>query len=71
MFGMNIQELVLIFLILLLVFGGKKLPQLARGIGQGINEFRKGISGAPPEEEQHQQMSEPQEPVKKSRSKKT
>jgi sec-independent protein translocase protein TatA len=42
MFG-NIggQELFLILLIVLVFFGAKKLPELARGLGQGIREFRK------------------------------
>tara|TARA_B100000959_G_C14513439_1_gene432305 strand:- start:330 stop:527 length:198 start_codon:yes stop_codon:yes gene_type:complete len=34
-------EIVLIFVVLLLVFGGKKLPELARGLGQGLKEFKK------------------------------
>lgn len=34
-------ELVVIVLIVLLLFGAKKIPELARGLGQGINEFRK------------------------------
>ena len=33
------QEMVLIFLIMLLLFGAKKLPQLARGIGKSVGEF--------------------------------
>jgi sec-independent protein translocase protein TatA len=35
------QELFLILLIVLIFFGAKKLPDLARGLGQGIREFRK------------------------------
>ena len=35
-------ELVLIAAIALLLFGGKKLPEVMRGLGQGINEFKKG-----------------------------
>ncbi|TNE73038.1 twin-arginine translocase TatA/TatE family subunit [bacterium] len=35
------MELVVIVLIVLLLFGAKKIPELARGIGQGINEFKK------------------------------
>ena len=35
------QEMILIVLILLLLFGAKKLPQLARGIGKSVGEFRK------------------------------
>jgi len=34
-------EIVVIVLIVLLLFGAKKIPELARGLGQGINEFRK------------------------------
>ena len=42
------MEIILILLIVLLLFGAKKLPELARGIGQAAREFRKGIQ----EEEQ-------------------
>ncbi|MGD9378935.1 MAG: twin-arginine translocase TatA/TatE family subunit [candidate division WOR-3 bacterium] len=38
------QEILLILLIALLLFGAKKIPDLARGLGKGIREFRKGIS---------------------------
>ncbi|KPL15533.1 hypothetical protein AMJ74_01280 [candidate division WOR_3 bacterium SM1_77] len=43
---MNIgwQEILLILLIALLLFGAKKIPDLARGLGKGIQEFRKGLS---------------------------
>ena len=39
--SLGTQEMVLIFLILLLLFGAKKLPQLARGVGKSVGEFRK------------------------------
>ena len=35
-------EMVLLALALFLLFGGKKIPELMRGIGKGINEFKKG-----------------------------
>ncbi|KKS80824.1 MAG: Sec-independent protein translocase protein TatA [Candidatus Woesebacteria bacterium GW2011_GWC1_43_10b] len=35
-------ELVIIALIVLLLFGGKKIPEFIRGIGQAVNEFKKG-----------------------------
>jgi len=35
-------ELILILCVVLLFFGGKKLPELARSLGKGINEFKKG-----------------------------
>lgn len=42
---MNIgfQEILLIFLIILLLFGAKKLPELARGLGSALKEFRKAL----------------------------
>jgi len=41
MFGLGPSELVIIFLIILLVFGAKRIPEIAQGIGKGINEFKK------------------------------
>lgn len=38
--SVGIGELVLIFLVVLLVFGAKRIPEVARGLGQGIREFR-------------------------------
>ncbi len=35
------QEMVVIFLIVLLLFGAKKIPELARGVGKGLGEFKK------------------------------
>lgn len=40
-FNMGGGEMVLIFAVILLLFGAKKLPELARGLGQGIKEFKK------------------------------
>jgi sec-independent protein translocase protein TatA len=38
------QEILIILLIALLLFGAKKIPDLAKGLGKGIREFRKGLS---------------------------
>ena len=43
MFNLGTGELVLIFLVILLLFGAKRLPELARGLGKGINEFKDGV----------------------------
>ncbi|MCH8961901.1 MAG: twin-arginine translocase TatA/TatE family subunit [Acidobacteria bacterium] len=40
------QELLVIFLIVLVLFGAAKLPQLGRGLGEGIKNFRKSIKGS-------------------------
>jgi sec-independent protein translocase protein TatA len=45
MFGLGIQEMLIILVIILLLFGAKKLPELARGLGKGINEFKRAQSG--------------------------
>lgn len=37
-------QIVLVVLVFLLLFGGKKIPELMKGLGQGINEFKKGKS---------------------------
>lgn len=42
-------ELIIIFCVILLLFGGKRLPELAKSLGQGIREFKKATQG---EEEQ-------------------
>ena len=41
MFGLSTWEILLILFVILVLFGGKKLPELARGLGKGINEFKK------------------------------
>ena len=44
--GIGTQEIVLIVLVLLLLFGGKKLPELMRGAGRGIREFKDAVNSA-------------------------
>jgi len=39
----GVGELLIIFLVILLLFGAKKLPELARGLGKGINEFKDAV----------------------------
>jgi sec-independent protein translocase protein TatA len=43
MFGLGPWELLLIFLAVLLLFGAKRLPEIAQGMGKGIKEFRKAM----------------------------
>lgn len=48
--GLGTPEILLIFFVILLLFGGAKLPSLARGLGQSIREFKKAAN-EPDEEE--------------------
>ena len=41
--GIGTWEILLIFLVILLMFGAKRIPEIARGIGKGVTEFKKGI----------------------------
>ncbi|MCX7836185.1 MAG: twin-arginine translocase TatA/TatE family subunit [bacterium] len=43
MFGLGTSEIILIALVILLLFGGKKLPELMRGLGGGVKEFRQAM----------------------------
>ena len=43
MFNLGTGELVFIFLIILLLFGAKRLPDLAKGLGKGIKEFKSAL----------------------------
>ncbi|MBI86921.1 MAG: twin-arginine translocase TatA/TatE family subunit [Candidatus Marinimicrobia bacterium] len=43
MFNLGTGELLIIFLVILLLFGAKRLPELARGLGKGINEFKDAV----------------------------
>jgi sec-independent protein translocase protein TatA len=38
-------QILIIVLVILLLFGGKKIPELMRGLGRGVKEFKDGISG--------------------------
>lgn len=44
------QEIILIVLALLLLFGGRKIPELMRGMGRGIREFKEGQKELPKED---------------------
>jgi sec-independent protein translocase protein TatA len=49
-FGVGIQELLVIFLICLLVFGAAKLPEIGRALGQTIKEFKKSMKDSSSED---------------------
>jgi sec-independent protein translocase protein TatA len=45
MFGLGVQELMLILIIAMFFFGGKKLPEIAKGLGKGMLEFKRTSKG--------------------------
>ena len=45
MFGIGMPELIIILVIILVIFGAGKLPEIGTGIGKGIRNFRKATSG--------------------------
>jgi len=45
MFGLGTGEIILIILAIILLFGAKKIPDLARSLGKSLSEFKKGVKG--------------------------
>ncbi len=43
MLGLGMQEVLVIALIVLLLFGGKKIPELMKGLGKGVKSFKEGM----------------------------
>ena len=50
MFGLGLLELVVILVIIVVLFGASRLPQIGEGLGKGIKNFRKAVKEEEPEE---------------------
>jgi len=46
MFGLGYQELLIVLVIVLILFGANRLPELARSLGSSVKEFKKGVNEA-------------------------
>ena len=67
MFGLGAQELLLILVIILVLFGAKRIPEIARGLGKSMTEFKKGVRSV--DAELHDVMDdEPSDSDKNTRS---
>lgn len=53
--GLGMQEVLFIALIVLLFFGGKKIPELMKGLGKGVRSFKDGMNGLGDEEDDKQE----------------
>jgi sec-independent protein translocase protein TatA len=63
--GLSPMELIIIVAVIVLLFGSSKIPQLMRGVGSGINEFKKGLK----EGDQAAADAKPAEPAKPAEAK--
>lgn len=45
MFGLGLPEIILILVIVVLIFGTSRIPELGRGLGEGIRNFKKSVRG--------------------------
>ena len=55
--GIGMQEVLLITLVVLLFFGGKKIPELMKGIGKGVRSFKEGMNNG---EKEIEEIKEPE-----------
>jgi sec-independent protein translocase protein TatA len=51
LFGIGMQEIIVLALIVLLLFGGKKIPELMKGLGKGVKSFKDGMKEIDEDEE--------------------
>jgi len=57
--SLGIWEILLILLVIALIFGGKKLPQLGKGLGEGITNFKNSLKRDKNEKEEKEEDQEP------------
>jgi len=59
MFNLGLPEIIVLGVVALLVFGPRRLPELAKGLGKGLRDFKKAVSGDFDENQQPPQIEEP------------
>ena len=59
------SEWIIIGLVVLLLFGGKKIPELMKGLGKGVKSFKDGVSGIENDLDPDKKDSDPKEEIKK------
>ena len=58
MFGLGMQEIIVIALIILLLFGGKKIPELMIGLGKGVKSFKDGMKDVDEDKSSNEDVKE-------------
>ncbi|MCQ2094476.1 MAG: twin-arginine translocase TatA/TatE family subunit [Bacteroidaceae bacterium] len=61
--GIGFQEILILALVVLLLFGGKKIPELMKGLGKGVRSFKDGMNGKDDEQkaDSHDSLNEKSE----------
>lgn len=59
MFGLGVQELLIIFVIIMVLFGAKKLPEMGKGLGKGIREFKNATNKLEEDDDESEKEVEP------------
>jgi sec-independent protein translocase protein TatA len=62
-FGIGVTELLILLLVILLVFGPKRLPEMGRSLGRGMREFKDSIAGKDDDEPTTHQLAPPPQDV--------
>ncbi len=57
--SLGVPELLIILLVVLLLFGSKKIPELARGLGKGIREFKDATKNPDPDDRKNDDSAKP------------
>ncbi len=63
--GLGLQEILIIAFIVLLLFGGKKIPELMKGLGKGVRSFKDGVSSI--EEDTKKELDNIDQPQQKDK----
>ncbi len=59
--GLGLQEILVIALIILLLFGGKKIPELMKGLGKGVRSFKDGMNESQTKDDNKEEMTKKEE----------